>query len=93
MIVLIDDNSVNEPFLPGSGTSMNSSIILTSLLHHQAEFGSQLIVSILDVSLAKWLYLDGTVCIKDTQSGVLLNCILAHPVHQKILSTNCSGQH
>ena len=46
MIVLMDDSSVSEPFLPGSGSSMNSSIISTSLLHHQAEFGSQLMVSI-----------------------------------------------
>ena len=37
MIILMDDSSVSEPFLPGSGTSMNSSIISTSLLHHQAD--------------------------------------------------------
>ena len=33
MIFLMDDSSISKPFLPGSGTSMNSSIISTSLLH------------------------------------------------------------
>ena len=46
MIILMDNSSVSEPLLPGSATSMNSSIISTSLLHHQAEFGSKQMVSI-----------------------------------------------
>ena len=81
MIVLMDNSSVSEPSLPGSGTSMNSSLDI-SLLHHQAEFGSQLMVSIhlfLGCQFGIWMEL----FVIPTHSGVLLNYVLAHPESTK----------
>jgi len=49
-------------------------------------------ISFLDVSLAKWLYLDGTVCKIYTQWSATQLYIGMPRVHQKILSTNCSEE-
>ena len=92
MILLMDDSSVSEPFLPRSGTSMNSSIISTSLLHHQAEFGSQLMVSIHLFRGRQFgqMALFGLKCSYNIHTGECYSIIYwpAHPEStKKILST------